>query len=60
MSRYQVTCAIREKGKYITHMGGPGWVKPVERIKDELSIHLNVYYTLDTNATHYLDNLPDC
>jgi len=46
MTRYQVTCATREKGKHITHLGGIGWRTPVDRIKDELSIHLNVYYTL--------------
>ena len=46
MTRYLVTCSKRTAAGHLTHLGGDGWVKPVERIKDELAIHLHEYYAI--------------
>ena len=46
MTRIQVTCATVEQGRYVTHLDGSGWRKPVEHIKDEIAIHLHTYYVV--------------
>jgi UDP-3-O-acyl-N-acetylglucosamine deacetylase len=46
MTRIQVTCATVEQGRYVTHLGGSVWRKPVEHIKGELAIHLHNYYVI--------------
>lgn len=46
MRRYLVTCVKRTAAGHVTHLGGAGWLKDVERIKDELAIHLNEYYLM--------------
>jgi hypothetical protein len=44
MTRYLVTCSKRTPAGHLTHLGGDGWLKTVDRIKDELAIHLHEYY----------------
>lgn len=46
MQRFLVTCVKRTPAGHLTHLGGDGWLKTVQRIQEELAIHLNQYYVI--------------